>query len=124
MNTDKFLLMKGDKIIEIFSENYMTKPKRPYSIAPIKTIITAPDDDIALQIEQLINHLQIRYEGVEKIDDNTIIVRNVFGDWKHEHMYLKLCLTEVFEITYSHQIVIGDDSSDTFTADHYYRLKE
>lgn len=57
-------------------------------------------------------------------DDNAICVQINWGDWKHDHLALKLAVTESCQPTTCISEVIEENGSDCFSAVHRFIFKK
>ena len=61
------------------------------------------------------------YHPVELDENNEIIVEITWGDWKHDHAYVKYLLTTELGLKFTGTEVTESDGSDCYSAIHYFR---
>lgn len=59
------------------------------------------------------------YPDISELVDNTIVVTIDWGDWKHEHGYLKHVMSEI-GFRHISTDVIESDGSDCYSAEHRF----
>lgn len=55
-------------------------------------------------------------------DEDEIGIEVTWGDWKHDHLYVKNIIKEKFGLQYAGQEVIEEDGSDTYSSIHYFKI--
>ena len=72
----------------------------------------------AQELNQYLQTKELYYDIYETDDGFVISVE--WGDWKHDHRYLKHLMGELDYILVDEKIT-NSDGSDCYSADHYYR---
>lgn len=80
--------------------------------------------EIALEKELEANGL---WSSSVRIVDGDVVVYNVEGDWKHDHIRTNIVVMNWFRnrnfiIGCESEIVTDDGDSDYYTADHHYHI--
>ena len=80
----------------------------------------------ANDIQKLLNNEHIMIDDIRVTEDDLhdtmyVVISVLWGDWKHEHAYLRYLLTER---GYEHTgyIVTEEDGGDCYSADHYIKV--
>ena len=107
------------KELNDFLEYYPASKSNNVKMIPVSELVTCPDTNLIGQIEQLLKSVYV--ENIEKIDNRIVI--SVSGDWKHDHLFVDHVVTTAFDLIKDKEITTSSDGSDTYKADHYYRIQ-
>lgn len=77
-------------------------------------------------IYTLTNYLTTSTDNIDVSKDSRgyIIHVDVEGDWKHDHLWFKNLMNEIFDATQISETLLEDSESDYYSAEHTYRIKE
>lgn len=75
-----------------------------------------------MTLQELYQYLRTKdlYPDLSELDNGVIIARIDWGDWKHEHRYLDVVMSELGYTLIGVEIT-EEDGSDCYSADHYYK---
>ena len=86
-------------------------------VIPAADIITAPDSNVILQIEQLFGN---RYDM--DWNDRDVIIKVYHGDHRHDHGFLDELMKKIFGMECYDEIITEDSDEDNYSSEHHYKL--
>jgi len=98
---------------------YHPNHKDDARLIPITDLVNEPDSNLVRQVEQLLSHAYIG----EIWSSNDRIIVDVSGDWKHDHLHTDYLVTTAFDLVKECENVTESNDSDSYKAEHYYRLE-
>lgn len=61
------------------------------------------------------------YSDILVSEEGVVAVSIEWGDWKHDHAYVKHLMTHDGDFSLLHTRITEDDDSDTYSATHYFK---
>jgi len=110
-----------------YAEESLKVWKDIYEDAEVKNLSDLVNEkaDMVAQITEVLNLMECFYDTWMD-DENTFVISIQNGDWKHDHQAVDYVMETAFGIACDKVVDtdIADDGDDSYSADHYYKLKE
>lgn len=74
------------------------------------------------KIEQLMKENKLYGEAYDSYVAKNVVKVEISGDWKHEHLRLKLLVMDNLPVKYHREYVIEEDGGDWYTAIHEFHF--